>query len=77
MALRYSCPSCEMDITVLYLEAGRKAKCKKCGAESLVPPGATKVRAQPPPLARPATSMGEGHALGHRLCCWSSRKRSK
>lgn len=67
MALRYSCPSCEMDITVLYLEAGRKAKCKKCGAESLVPPGATKVRAQPPPLARPATSMGEGHALGHRL----------
>ena len=67
MALRYSCPSCEMDITVLYLEAGRKAKCKKCGAESLVPPDATKVRAQPPPLARPAASMGDGHALGHRL----------
>ena len=67
MALRYNCPGCEMDITILYLEAGRKAKCRKCGAESLVPSSATKVRAQPPPLARPTVSVSEGHALGHRL----------
>jgi hypothetical protein len=46
MSLSYLCPQCGKQITVRYLKVGEQAKCRSCGAPSVVPPDASEIELQ-------------------------------